>query len=217
MTSTTFSAPQWSEEDERRESEELTEDQKQRIYSDLFGSRCDVDNDDEVRIQLETAASVRLVEEIESIPERKKAAYTEAMIKCPKLISRETNLKHFLRREDCNPDAAADRIVRHWTLRKKLFGASSFHPMTLTEDGALDDNDIVLLKTGCLQFLPNDRQGRTVLYLNKSAYNPKKHPRNTFLRCLFYMLSSACGQETTRRNGLVWVCNYKVRDEFCKG
>mmetsp|Transcript_4782 Transcript_4782/g.12146 ORF Transcript_4782/g.12146 Transcript_4782/m.12146 type:complete len:533 (-) Transcript_4782:84-1682(-) len=195
------------------------------------------------------------------------AAYMEAMRYNPKLVNfdTETKLPVFLWRENGSPEAAAARVCSYWNLRKKLFEDSSngrsiytrkntsttatttntsssssgqfCRPVTL-RDGIMKEEDIRFLKSGALQFLPNDSQGRTVLYFDKEAYkHPKEYSRVCLNRCIFYMLHRAMtknivddatsgeedaddgmnnvrmmAQHHRQQNDVVLVCNFKNYD-----
>jgi hypothetical protein len=84
--------------------------------------------------------------------------------------------------------------------------------MTLTEDGAMKDDDLKILRSGTLQLLPSDSQGRHVLFFNVSSC---KHPKDDrLLRCMFYMFHHAGNKmEENRVTDIIMLCNYKVRLE----
>jgi hypothetical protein len=103
-----------------------------------------------------------LVDAIPRIPAEIKAAFDEAVTRCPSLVAQESDPVRFLRREGFNGWAAALRLMEYWTTRKKLFQGKAFLPMTLSSGGALDSDDLVLLERGALGILPEVQQGRLV-------------------------------------------------------
>eukprot|EP00977_Amphora_coffeiformis_P029572 scaffold41601_cov183-Amphora_coffeaeformis.AAC.1 len=76
------------------------------------------------------------------------AAYNEAVEQAPLLVQNESKIIDFLRTEDFHVYKAAARIARYWQFRKELFGDRWLRPLNQTGSGALNSDDIVLLRTG---------------------------------------------------------------------
>mmetsp|Transcript_30075 Transcript_30075/g.49929 ORF Transcript_30075/g.49929 Transcript_30075/m.49929 type:complete len:410 (-) Transcript_30075:81-1310(-) len=228
--SSTFSAPKWSEEDELRELSRLTPEEREQVYSDLFGQQ-QQQHYQQQHQQLHLQSLISLVEAIEQLPSQQTFAYLEAMRHHPKQLcdpTQETKLERFLARERGNVQAAADRVCAYWKLRKSLFGGGGPETAAAASSGGgssmmkLMEDDLRLLQSGVLRFLPNDSQGRRVLFLDATLAH-KKHSRESLLKCLFVMFHQAAilGQNeevttktttTTQSTDVVVVCNYKYYD-----
>ena len=87
---------------------------------------------------------------IESIPENEKREYQRAKEIVPHLVRSETPILWFLRTKDYDPLAAAKQLITFWRHRKERFGERYLLPMMQTGHGALDANDMELLRTGAL-------------------------------------------------------------------
>lgn len=111
---------------------------------------------------MHAAGCNELVDAIPRLPAEIKTAFEEALARCPSLVAYESDPARFLRREGFNGWAAALRLMEYWTTRKKMFDGKAFLPMTLATGGALEDDDLVLLKSGALAILPEVQQGRLV-------------------------------------------------------
>ena len=100
MPAFSFTAPQITEEDERREKEALTQEERKRLEDDLYGSN-DLDEHPEMT---ETAAAYCLQQAMMQIPAEQKEAYLEALERAPELVAKESPAIAFMRCE--NYDAA---------------------------------------------------------------------------------------------------------------
>lgn len=74
--------------------------------------------------------------------------YFEAMATVPELVSKETPVLDFLRREGFHPWNAAERLARYWTLRKRYFEDRWLRPMDQTGHGALTPDQVQILRCG---------------------------------------------------------------------
>ena len=107
--------------------------------------------------------------------------------------------------------AAAKRLVSHWKNRRILFGEQrAFLPMTLA--GAMKD-DLPEVKQGYVRRLPNDKNGRPVLFVDRvgstkaSGYN-----RDAFLRTLWYHFQVLAENPDYQKKGYVFLVNLK---DYC--
>jgi len=156
-----------------------------------------------------------------------KRCYLEALSRCPSVVQNESPPELFLWACGWDPWQAAQRIAEYWKERVDLFGwERAFFPMTAglattspgTDAGqraahddnvgenmsgtsvtsALDQQDVEVLETGSVQVLPPDREGRTVIYMDRSRLEPRMHhmtrPR---LRALWYILQRAILQKSS--------------------
>jgi hypothetical protein len=93
---------------------------------------------------------------------RHKDAYDRALYQSPEYVQDETSMLMFLRSEYFDPQLAAERLVRHFEQKLRLFG-----PDFLVQDITLNDldtDDLKALYEGGTQVLPiRDRSDRAVL------------------------------------------------------
>ena len=138
------------------------------------------------------------------IPEEEKTAYTEALKVAPHLVELESSAERYLRFDNFDPWAAARRIVDYWKARVELFGNRAFRPITLSGNGALNEDDVELFRTGAFMVLPPDSEGRPVIYVDKSRLsNPHLTVGAKQLRCFFYCLSAVSELEMCATRGFV--------------
>jgi hypothetical protein len=140
---------------------------------------------------------------LELISDESKAALMEARQRMPDTVNKEADPIRFLRLENYNTWAAARRLVTYWSTRIKLFGDRAFLPMNQTGEGTLNRFDIAALCTGYMVFLPNDMCGRSVCYCDTSKIASQS--AETRMRVAFYMVSIACENDMTQKDGMVFV------------
>lgn len=120
---------------------------------------------------------------LELIPDDDKAAYLEATKCAPHLVENESGPMKFLEINDFNAWDAAGRIISYWKERKNIFGDRAFRPLSLTPEGAFSDVTVRAIREGICHKLPNDSEGRTVLYVNQSKL--RNLPLNVRLEIVF--------------------------------
>jgi len=163
-------------------------------------------------------ARMAMGEALGLIPEAEKAAYLKALHHVPHLVESESNILHFVRRDNYKAYSAACRLVKYWKARVELFGEErAFLPMVQTGQGALTPDDVVILNCGVLALLPDDPQGRSVVMQDRNLLvdNDDVEVQQSKLRCFFYILSLLCENEINRDDGFVWlqaVITPRVRD-----
>jgi len=82
--------------------------------------------------------------------------YEEAKRFAPERVQQESRFIYFLRAEKGDLTNAALRLCRYWKYRKLLFGQERWLlPMDQTGRGALDQNDIEILRSGHQCVFPN--------------------------------------------------------------
>ena len=105
----------------------------------------------------------------------------------------------FLRAEKYNSQEAAERMLRFFTLKLRLFGKDLLSKDILYQD--LPEDDILVLKTGFLQFCPlRDRAGRKVFIVFPHLRRMKS--LESFLRVHFFYSMSAIEDETDQIKGI---------------
>mmetsp|Transcript_15258 Transcript_15258/g.33114 ORF Transcript_15258/g.33114 Transcript_15258/m.33114 type:complete len:329 (-) Transcript_15258:90-1076(-) len=174
-----------------------------------------------------------LLEELDKLPDEKKAGWLKAKEKCPTLVG-EVHRLMFLRCELFNAELAALRIGKYWNRRIELFGENrSFKPLHLGGDGALssthsssdnsehdkpnsEDEDMVqyTLKGLYLGFIrpteTHDAGGRVILFIDPSrlaGYDKNNNDeRLGVARALWYVLHNLIeGNDSVQKLGMIAV------------
>jgi hypothetical protein len=195
-----FSAPRFTEADERYELEHLTEEERLDAWRDVYGKS---EPSEETREMLQHAQEA-VEKALKRIPN--KQAYLAALEACPDVVKTESPAIRFLRSENYDASRAAERLVKYWDLRKVVFGEKAFLPMTL-KGGCLMEQDAESLRLGHFCLLPPDKFGRTVLYECRGHLDDTGLDYASLLRAQLYMIHVALEQETAQTNGVVIVAN----------
>lgn len=165
----------FNEADDRKEKADLTPSEVLDAECDLRGLPVDNDTNigtgsghSEERNSATSTASMNqqlslLLHELVALPGQEKAAYLQAVIRCPDQANSRSHQAAMLQREEYDAGRAAKRIARYWEERKLAFGeARAFLPMTL--HGALGDEVASMLERRIYHALAyRDDAGRTVL------------------------------------------------------
>jgi hypothetical protein len=109
---------------------------------------------------------------------------------------------------------AAKRMVAFWAMRSKICGEAAFLPLVATGHGALNAEAISLLNGGYAVRLLDDKEGRAVLFIDRSRFQHGSDFRNAILQLIFYMLCAIVAEEekeSSQTKGYVLVVNGKVR------
>ena len=152
--------------------------------------------------EVQEKALTALEEAIQLIPQHDKAAFMEARGKIPaERMNTEASPIRFLRMDNYNTWAAAQRLALYWKCRKQLFGSRAFLPMNQTGEGTLNRDDSGALARAFFSIMPNDHFGRCVLRLDPS----KRADTSTESRkrVIFYIMSIACENDMTQKDGVV--------------
>jgi hypothetical protein len=210
MSAFTSSAPIITTEDEIVEREALSDDERQMIRDEAYGTEFIMP---ETETML-TEGTALMAQALQAMPDTGvKLAYLEALKRAPELVERESDPAAFLRCEQYDYWAAADRLVKYWDIRKMIFGPDrAFLPMT--QAGAMLE-DMEYLQKGLYLILPDDKFGRSVMYWNRIRSTSNVIPRDSLSRCNFYLLQAACERKSTQRKGLIMIINFRVSCVFC--
>jgi hypothetical protein len=218
MSAFSFTAPFFSEEDEKEERDALTNEERKQVHDDMFGMAATAteetttlrdanENDEKLKRGL-----VLFWEALEQIPPVDKAAYLEAVERAPDLVARETCPVAFVRGENYDAWAAASRFVAYWKNRRLTFGPDRFIlPMTL--NGAIAE-DIQAFMMGLAFVLPDDEKGRAVLFFDRIRLVRSVISRDEVIRILFYFLQVMLDDNSVQTGGYVTITNFKVRLEL---
>jgi hypothetical protein len=112
---------------------------------------------------------------------------------------------------------AAKRMVAFWAMRSNICGEAAFLPLVATGHGALNAEAISLLNDGYVVRLLDDKEGRAVLFIDRSRFQHGSEFRNAILQLILYMLCAIVAEEeeekeeSPRKKGYVLVVNGKVR------
>lgn len=154
-------------------------------------------------LRTETDSPVR--EEIRNLSVFDKAAYFEALDKCPKLLEIESPENSFLAVEDGNVEKAALRLARYWKVRKELFTERAFLPMDQSGKGALDDKCLDMLATGYLLPMKCDALSCPLFAFDPSRFTDlHSFPMfdDTRLQTTFYYLHVAAESPVAQSQGV---------------
>jgi len=113
----------------------------------------------------------------------------------------------FLRGNRYDTKAAAERMLKFFVVKQKLFGTERLTKDITIED--LDEDDLACLRTGWLQFTGKDKSGRAIV-LHILGLRAWKTLRNE-LRMRFFMLMDLLKDEEVQLRGIVGL-NYAVDD-----
>jgi hypothetical protein len=206
MSAFTFTAPIVTEEEEREERAALTDEERLRLNLDVYGGEQFVPETEEM---LENGV-VLLREALQDIPDTEKAAYLEAIEIAPLVVERESNPVAFLRCEKYDAEKAARRLVAYWDVRKKTFGAErAFLPMT--QAGAMAE-DMEYVEKALIVMLPDDDHDRAVFHWDRIRCIRSVAPRDSVVRCFFYLMQVLCERENAQTRGYVQIVNFRVSD-----
>jgi hypothetical protein len=209
MSAFTFSAPIVKAEDEIIEREALTDDERQIIRDEVYGTEVILP---ETETTL-TEGTALMAQALQAIPVTEKVAYLEALERAPELVDLESDPVAFLRCEKYDYWSAAHRLVKYWQVRKMVFGPErAFLPMT--QAGAMLE-DIEYLQKGLYLILADDEFGRSVVYWDRIRSTSDVIPRDSLSRCNFYLLQAVCERASTQRKGLIFIINFRVSYVSC--
>mmetsp|Transcript_31625 Transcript_31625/g.57261 ORF Transcript_31625/g.57261 Transcript_31625/m.57261 type:complete len:323 (+) Transcript_31625:175-1143(+) len=199
MQAFSFSAPRFTDEDEARELAEMTEEERLEVQQDLYGTHVELEETNDLR--------ERLLEEmqtcLDAIPDDDKRVYLEACQVCPRIVTSESAPIRFLRCENYQPERAAQRLVKYWDYRKRVFQDNAFQRLRL-EEGAMYPEDESILRWRHSEILPDDRNGRMVLSHDRSHFKLDKMNHPSVIRCVWYIIHLSLDQnEEYCRRGLV--------------
>ena len=102
--------------------------------------------------------------EIDHLDATTRQAYEVANEFFPDLVQRETPIIDFLRTEDWNVTLAARRLAMYWKYRKELFQSRWLLPMNQTGTGALNAQDVAMLRTGYCAIFARPTEGCLIVY-----------------------------------------------------
>jgi hypothetical protein len=103
-------------------------------------------------------------------------------------------------------------MVAFWAMRLSVCGEAAFLPLVATGHGALNAEAIALLNGGYIVQLPDDSEGRSVLFIDRSRLQNSSLFRNAVLQLMLYMFCAVLEkEESSQKKGFVLVINCNVR------
>lgn len=124
--------------------------------------------------------------------------YDQAVEVAPHLVKKETPFMHFLRAERFDAHLAAQRLVLYWKHRKEVFGDRWLFSMNQTGSGALNAQDIEILRTGFVVVIQRPQQGPILLY----DMSRISHALGESAVRIAYYLVSTCSDELAQTDGV---------------
>ena len=129
--------------------------------------------------------------------------YHHAMEVVPSLVALETPREVFLRMEQHAPAKAALRLALYWMYRHESFGEHWLLPMSQTGVGALRGQELLLLRSGFLLFIPREPNPLVLIDCGKLGNNPISE--ETALRMVMYFTTAISSNPLTQTNGVIIV------------
>lgn len=231
--------PRFTQDDERRELASLTIDDIYKIQADLMGietiagrlsglglggsaPNCNISSPQHsstarTMSPKEQELLLSLEIELNKIPASKKAAYSQATMKCPDEVSDIKRLA-FVEREEGDVSKAALRLVKYWAFRLELFGHDRCY-LSMTLLGAMQDEMMNLAERMVWQLLPNtDAAGRGILHFAASNRDLSQNRMKEEFRAFFYFAHCHMEDDRTRRKGFVQMVDGRhiVRQHFTR-
>lgn len=173
----------------------LSEIEREHITNDIFGS---VQKESSQNLIIDAREIMEA--KLRQMPSELKTAYMEALASCPNIVNVESNPYAMLRADDYEPALAAQRLVKYWETRLSLFGQYAFLPMTV--EGALQ-SDIAALETNFCEMLPHDKNGRRVIYYDRSRISNAVYNRDSIVRVMWYAIHKVSNEENAQNAGFV--------------
>eukprot|EP00980_Cylindrotheca_fusiformis_P023632 scaffold10690_cov126-Cylindrotheca_fusiformis.AAC.5 len=132
---------------------------------------------------------------------RQASAFKIAESQAPEYTRNEKLLLMFLRCENFNVKAAANRLIAFFRHKLSLFGPEKLTKETIGQSD-LDEEDLKCIAAGYVQLLPNrDHAGRAqFIYFPRFV---KWATRDNALRMFYYLCMVALRDEETQRKGIV--------------
>ena len=146
-----------------------------------------------------------LFQAMKTMDHEKKAAFEEAMEKCPELVEKESDPLKYIRSCQYNVWEAAEKLAYYWSERKDIFQDRAFLPLDLSGEGAFQRNDILLIQAGADALLPKLRNGKQVMFGDRRQLVPSLSDAITRMKSIFYTAHLINQDENAATEGLYCV------------
>eukprot|EP00934_Nitzschia_sp_Nitz4_P004946 Nitzschia sp. Nitz4//scaffold36_size144017//1980//5854//NITZ4_003063-RA/size144017-augustus-gene-0.1-mRNA-1//1//CDS//3329549387//4936//frame0 len=142
------------------------------------------------------------------IDSKEKQAYLHAQSLNDDYVSNRKFLIMFLRYQEMDPEQAARNLIQHFETKRQLFGNGEILARDIRQSD-LSDRDLRVLYSGFVQILATrDAAGRAVFVT--TSMSPSLFEDFFVNECgkrvIWYMSMIATQDETTQRNGTIWIC-----------
>ncbi|CAB9509312.1 expressed unknown protein [Seminavis robusta] len=150
---------------------------------------------------------------IELIHPELKEDLLHALATVPELVATESPLDRYVAASrvghNTNMLNACQRLAGYWQMRRRVFAAHAYKPLTMLPGGALcGEQNLEMIQTGAFVLLPKDQSGRSVVSGNTSKMAPQHsfpHYRFAKARMMFYLLHLAALNPVSQSSGAVWI------------
>ena len=150
-----------------------------------------------------------------SIPDAEKAAYLQALDRCPELIERESNPILFLRYKHFKVWDAVQTFVQFWQNRLVLFRESAFLPINFTGRGAISEHDLQYMESGEYIFIPDDIHGNpTILIAPRKSCDDMQEYFNSIVKISFSIRLACAHRQTKEGYNVVYIVS-RTRTVHC--
>jgi hypothetical protein len=166
MSSISLTAPRFERDELATEMSSLSLSDQTEALNDLFGRGTAVVKDEDNPVIKEALQA--LSQEISYIKD--KSAFRQALQQCPGYAQNDKFCLQFLRAERFDTSRAAQRVVKYWEEKLKLFGPrKAFCRLTIHD---LEPKDVETLREGGIRTLPGrDASGRGLLHCDWAKWN----------------------------------------------
>lgn len=161
----------------------LSLDEHERLLFDIHGISSMNTGEDEIFIQKKLAT---LDDRLSKIHCSKKVAYELARLLNRNYVESPEFRIMFLRSKQFNVKAAADTIISHFEIKRKIFGDGDILAREVLQADVLEEHETGTpkLKDGVVQILPErDCAGRSVICVNLIYYEHYARPSPLVGRC----------------------------------
>jgi hypothetical protein len=167
MTAQSITAPRFEPCELATEMSSLSLSDQAEALNELFGRGTPAVKDEDPDVIKEALQA--LFQEISCIKD--KSAFRQALQQCPAGYAQSDQFcLMFLRAERFDASRAAQRVVKYWEEKLKLFGPrKAFRRLTIHD---LEPKDVETLREGGIRMLPGrDASGRGLLYIDRTKWN----------------------------------------------
>ena len=151
------------------------------------------------------AALLELEQHIRKIPAGSREAYEQAKYISPEYVNDRAFRIMFLRSELFDSKKAAQKMIKHFTIKRELFGDGEILCRDIRQSD-LNEQERKTLESGFLQVLPErDAAGRAVIFMAPGQKEGNYSRPEDIMKTVWYMLSNCLKDEETQKKGIVVV------------
>jgi len=197
-----------------KELEKLSLEEHEKLLFDIHGIARTQEEDEGESLGKKLKA---LDDALNKMKRKKKEAYEQAKFLNRAYVESKGFRLMFLRAECFNPKAAAQTIVTHFEIKRRIFGDGEVLARDVRQDD-LNEEDLAKLNDGFLQVLPErDAAGRTIICLNL-GFRRQDALASPLSRASWYFMMTMMQDEEAQKMGVVYVmynyCRFKEEIDF---